>query len=52
MTREELYEKIDALLTEMGFEKEVEIPYGSIRFEVKFEAGKEVLTVIERETKK
>jgi len=52
MTREKLHKTIDQILDEMGFEKEVEVPYGSIKFEVKFEAGKEVLTVIERETKK
>ena len=52
MTREELHARLDQLLTELGFEKEVSVRWGAIQFEVKFENGKEVLTVRERETKK
>jgi hypothetical protein len=52
MERPELHQKIDIALTEMGFKNSIDMQWGSIMIQVDFQAGKEVLTVKERTTKK
>jgi hypothetical protein len=52
MDRATLHKKIDDQLTEMGFQNSINIPWGSIMIQVDFQAGKEVLTIKERTTKK
>ena len=52
MTREKLFKELDALLSELGFADQIAQKWGSITFQINFQAGKEVLSVIERETRK
>jgi hypothetical protein len=52
MERPELHQKIDLILNEMGFKNSIDMQWGSIMIQVDFQAGKEVLTIKERTTKK
>lgn len=52
INRKNLHEALDKILDEMGFKEEFELKWGAIAFEVKFEAGRAILSVRERETRK
>lgn len=52
MERPELHQKLDELLDYYNWEKRPKIQWGSIMIQIDFQAGKEVLTVKERTTKK
>lgn len=50
MTRQKLHKELDEVLDRLGFSSEITQTWGSILIEVKFEHGKEILKVKERET--
>lgn len=52
MTRAVLHKDIDDLLDDLGFKDEVSKDWGSVTIEIKFEGGKEVITVVDHKTKK
>lgn len=52
MTREGYHRLLDDALSHVGFTDTSEVTWGSVVIEVKFEAGKEVVRIKERETQK
>ena len=52
MKREDYHKALDELLDHVGFEDNTEVKWGSVSVEVKYEAGKEVIRITERETSK
>ena len=52
MTREDYHRLLDDALRHAGFSDTSEVKWGSVVIEVKFEAGKEVIRIKERETQK
>jgi hypothetical protein len=52
MDIQKLHNELDSVLKELGYEKSINMKWGSIAIQIDFQAGKEVLTVSERRTRK
>lgn len=52
MTRKRWHYILDEALDAVGFQDNEDVKWGSVMLEVKFEAGREVITIKERETSK
>lgn len=52
MTRDGYHKLLDDALAHAGFSDKTEVKWGSVVIEVKFEAGREVIRIKERETQK
>ena len=50
MTRRKFHSEVDELLNRLGFSDEIVMSWGSFVIEVKFENGREILKIKERET--
>lgn len=52
MKRTELHAAIDKWLDETGYKEHINIPYGSLAFQINFVEGREEIRIKERETVK
>jgi hypothetical protein len=52
ISRKELHDSLDEALDELGYEKNVEMEWGSILIQVQFEKGNVVLKIKERQTER
>jgi hypothetical protein len=52
MDIQKLHNELDSVLKGLGYEKTIEMKWGSVSIQIDFQAGEEVLTIIERKTKK
>jgi hypothetical protein len=52
MEIQKLHNDLDQVLKGLGYEKSIEMKWGSITIQIDFQAGEEVLTIVERKTKK
>ncbi|MFA5514632.1 MAG: hypothetical protein WDA17_06970 [Sphaerochaetaceae bacterium] len=52
MKIEEIHNELDNILKELGYEKTIDMKWGSIAIQIDFQAGKEVITITERRTRK
>jgi hypothetical protein len=47
-----IHNELDSVLKSLGYDKTIDMKWGSISIQIDFQAGEEVLTVVERKTKK
>ena len=52
METQKLHNELDSVLKSLGYDKTIDMKWGSITVQVDFQAGEEVLTIVERRTKK
>jgi hypothetical protein len=52
ISRKELHDSLDDVLDDLGYEKNVDMEWGSILIQVQFEKGKIVLKIKERQTER
>jgi hypothetical protein len=52
MIIEKLHNELDSILKGMGYDKTIDMKWGSLSIQIDFQAGEEVLTIVERKTKK